>query len=198
MPAGEEKIWNDLLNSSPEEVCLRTGARFDAGSGLYTLTSFGNDFTVSARDRVILPSAAGEELFRKTAYFFRMSALGYLVLSKDVKETGQLINPLNMKTGQLFFRGSHALPLEKAAAKYGADKDAFLKRGSELDGEALGYGDASLRLLPFPNVPAVMILWLADEEFGSRADLLFDSSCETRMPVDIVWSVAMMSVIAFL
>ena len=60
------------------------------------------------------------------------------------------------------------------------------------------YGDASLRLFPFPRVSVTIIVWKGDKEFASRADLLLDSTCELHLPVDIVWSTAMMSVLVML
>jgi hypothetical protein len=59
----------------------------------------------------------------------------------------------------------------------------------------MNLGDASLELHPFPRVPAVLVLWLKDEEFPARADLLFDSTCILQVPIDILWSIAMMTVL---
>jgi hypothetical protein len=39
---------------------------------------------------------------------------------------------------------------------------------------------------------------MQDEEFTARADLLFDSSSEMQAPLDILWSVAMMTVLAMM
>ncbi len=49
-----------------------------------------------------------------------------------------------------------------------------------------------------PKIPVTLILWLQDEEFPARADLLFDSSCELHVPIDIIWSIAMMSTLVML
>jgi hypothetical protein len=98
----------------------------------------------------------------------------------------------------MFFRGSHVLPLENLAERYEDDKEVFLKRGKELCGEVLNFGDASVRLFPVPRIPMTIILWLRDEEFPPRADLLLDSSCELQVPLDIIWSVAMMSLLVMM
>ena len=197
MSTGEEKIWETLASHTPEEVCRRSDATFDAASGLYSLKSFGNNFNISLQEkRIFGDSPADEALSKKLGYFFRLSILGYLAIAKDISPSGRLIKPINMTGGQLFFRGSHALPLEKLAEKYGSDKEGFLNAGMMLGGDILQYGDASLKLLPFPMVPVTMILWLADEEFPARADLLFDSGIEIQLPIDVIWAIAMMSVIA--
>lgn len=199
MSTGEEKIWEALAGLDPKEVCRRTDVTFDPSSGHYLLKSFGRDFSVSSLEKKIANQAADGEVFlKRLGYFFRLSVMGYLAVAKNVALTGRLLNPVNMKSGQLFFRGSHVLPLEKIAEKYGRDREGFLKRGDELRGERLGHGDASMKLSPLPRVPVVLILWMEDDEFPARADLLFDSSCEVQMPIDVIWSVAMLSSLAML
>ncbi|HXX58815.1 MAG TPA: DUF3786 domain-containing protein, partial [Thermodesulfovibrionales bacterium] len=131
-------------------------------------------------------------------YFFKLSALWYLVNAKDISLTGRLIKPANLKGGELFFRGTHLLPLDAVAGRYGNDVTGFLKRCEDLSGDRTDYGDASMRLLPLPRIPVVLILWKGDEEFPPRTDLLFDSTCELQLPLDIIWSIAMMSLLVLL
>jgi hypothetical protein len=59
----------------------------------------------------------------------------------------------------------------------------------------LNYGDASLKLYPFPRLPVVIILWEEDDEFSPRVDILFDSTCEFHLALDILWSAAMESLL---
>jgi hypothetical protein len=53
-------------------------------------------------------------------------------------------------------------------------------------------------LPPLPKVPTTVLLWTADDEFPARADLLFDATCSQHLPLDILWSVAMLSVLPLL
>lgn len=48
-----------------------------------------------------------------------------------------------------------------------------------------------MELRPFPRLPVTLVFWRQDEEFPARAYLLFDDTCEHHLPVDILWSVAM-------
>lgn len=197
--SGEEKAWELLLGKDPAEVCRNALAGYDGETGLYTLRSLGMEFTLDPKQKSIT-SAAPESslLLTRLAYFFKLSAPWYLVSAKDIALTGRLVKPTNLAGGQLFFQGSHVLPLEKVAEKYAADREGFLERGARFDGERAGYGDAAFRFSPLPRVPAFLILWLADEEFPARVDLLFDSSCELQLPLDIIWSIAMMSLLVML
>jgi hypothetical protein len=199
MSPGEEKAWEALRKVDPDDVCARTGATFDRISGLYRFRSFGKDFSVSPQDRKIFSDVPeSDTLLQRLGFFFNFSAVCSFYSAKDVPLTGKLISPLNMKSGQLFFRGSHVLPLDRVSERYSNDRNGFLKRGLDLGGVGLEYGDASLRLFPLPRVPVVLILWLADEEFPPRTDILFDSSAEIQLPIDVIWSIAMLSLLVML
>src|SRR4030042_4685514 len=193
---GEERAWEILRVAGPSGICKNAAVSFDAGAGAYSLRSFCMDFHIDPREMTIkcaVPS--GQVILERYGYFFKHSCLWYLIHAKDIPPAGKLVKPVNIKGGEMFFRGSHVIPLDALAKKYGADKEAFADRGRELCGEAMSFGDASLRFLPMPRVPVTLILWVADEEFPPRADLLVDASCEIQLPIAIIWSGALISVL---
>lgn len=196
---GEEKAWKALSDLEPEDVCKRAGVLYDRESATYVLKSFGFDFYISPSKREIKSlSEKGDFFTRKLGYFFTISALSYLMNAKDIPFSGRLIKPENIKGGEFFFKGTHVLPLDKIAEKYRSDKGGFIAKGKEFNGRILDYGDASIEFMPMPRIPVTLILWLSDEEFSARADLLLDSTCEIQLPLDILWSIAMMSVLVML
>jgi len=196
---GEDKAWEMLLGMKPGDVCRATGASHDPATGCYTLRSFNMDFAVSTNDRTIFSSVPGSSvLLTRLAYFFKLSILWYLVSAKDIPCTGRLLKLQSVRNGDIFTRGSHTLPLESVANKYGKDKEGFIEKGKQLGGEIMVLGDASIKLFPFPGVPVILTLWLEDDEFPSRVDLLLDSTCDLQVPTDIIWSIAMMSVLILL
>lgn len=196
MSSGEKKGWDDLRRLAPENVCRRAGVDFDNKSEIYNMKSFGTDISVFPKEEIFAGnSPLSGIILQRLGYFSRLSMISYLVNFKDIPLTGQLMKPVNLKGGDIFFRGSHMLPLDKLAERYGNDAEAFLKRGKELGGEIMKYGDVSMKLHPLPKFPAILILWKTDEEFPARFDLLLDSSSELQLPIDIIWSIAMMSLL---
>jgi len=194
--SGEKKAWELLAAADPGVISRAASVAFDPANGLYHLKSFDAPVTVSPGEKKIFSTAqTGELVLNRFSYFSRLSILWYLVSSRDIPLSGRLVNPLNLKGGQLFFRGTHVLPLDKLAEKYGNDAAGFLDRGSSLGGVKAQYGDASIVLYPLPRVPATVLLWQGDPEFPPRASILFDSTCEAQLPLDVLWSVAMLSVL---
>jgi hypothetical protein len=196
---GENKAWEILATLKPEDVCKAASVSYDTASLEYMLRSYGMDFSINVRDKTITSATPGSELFlQKQGYFFRLSVLWYLVHAKNISCTGRLVKLESVKGGNIFTKGSHVLPLDKVALKYGKDRESFLEKAKSFGGQPVKYGDIAVQLAPLPKIPVALLLWLEDEEFPARADLLFDSTCELQLPTDILWSIAMMSVLAML
>jgi hypothetical protein len=192
--SGEARAWDLLAACDPADVCRRAAVDRDPASGTYQLRSFGCGFSIDPRERRILSlEPEGEVFLTRYAYFFRLSALWYLVKALDLKPSGTLVKPTGLSGGEIFFKGSHVLPLEAVAKKYAADREEFLAAGARRGGRPAAFGDAAVELAPLPRVPVTAILWTADEEFPARADLLFDATAPRQLPLDILWSVAMRS-----
>jgi hypothetical protein len=196
---GENRAWEILGTLKPEDVCRAALVAFDESAASYQVTSFGMNVIVSVRDKKISSTAPGSDvLLGKLGSFFRLSVLWYLVNAKDIACTGKLVNLEYISGGEIFTRGSHVLPLESVAKKFRKDREGFIEKGKKLGGEIMAYGDASVRLSPLPRIPVTLTLWLEDDEFPARLDLLFDSTCAMHLPTDIIWSIAMMSVLIML
>lgn len=194
---GEDKAWEVLATLKPEDVCKAASVGYDSANDRYRVKSFGMDFDLCVRDQSITSAAPGSEvLLQKLGYFFRLAILRYLVDAKDIACTGRPVNLENVRGGDIFTKGSHVLPLGVVAQKYGKNREGFVHTGEKLGGKIMKSGDAALQLFPLPRVPVTLILWLEDEEFPARVDLLFDSTCSLQLPTDIIWSIAMMSLLA--
>jgi hypothetical protein len=197
--AGENKAWELLASGDPDLVCARAGVDFDPCDGAYRVPSFGLTFTVNPAERLIINrEPQGEAFLKRYAYFFRLSVLWYLVKAAPARPSGNLVKPAGLPGGEIFFKGSHVLPLDALAAKYATRPEAFLAAGAALGGTPAAYGAAAVVLSPLPKVPTTVLLWTEDDEFPARADLLFDATCSQHLPLDILWSVAMMSILPLL
>lgn len=196
---GESKAWERLAASDPASVSGRAAVDFDPASGCYRLASFGRHFTVHPVDRRILNlEPEGEAFLKRDEYFFRLTVLWYLVKAGPARPSGTLVNPAALPGGEIFLRGTHVLPLDALAASYATRPEAFLAAGAALGGKPAPYGDAAIVLFPLPKVPATVILWTEDDEFPARADLLFDATCASHLPLDVLWSIAMLTVLSLM
>jgi hypothetical protein len=192
---GEEKAWDILSDLDARDVAINAKAFFNSYDSTYLLTCFGQDISISLRDRAISSgSSTGTFFVNDLGDYSRLSILRYLIHAKDLPLSGQLVRPADLPGGDIFIKGTHILPLERAASYFSNRYQEFLNVGRSLGGTQHHYGDFSLNMFPFPRVPVVLILWLGDEEFPSTASLLLDSTCASFLPPDIIWSISMMAV----
>lgn len=193
--AGERLAWELLAAERPEGVCARSGATFDAATRTYGVASFGRRFTAHpGTRRIACPETRGAAVLERHGDLLRLSLVWYLVRATHSRPAGALVNPVRLPGGDLFARGTHVLPLDRLAARYTADPEAFLAAGGALGGRPVPYGDAAVELPALPKVPVTILLWRADDEFPARADLLFDASAPRHLPTDVLWAVAMLAV----
>lgn len=190
---GEEHAWGQLAQCDPQEVCERTGVSYIPADLCYVVPVFGHPITVDLKSRTLGgDSPEAQFVLSKTAYFSRLSILRYLLDAQNIRPTGRLLKPAELKSGQIYLKGSHLLPLDAIAGRYARDPESFFRQGARYGAQPRSYGDAAIELLPFARVPITVILWREDEEFPARCYLLFDETCELHLPPDILWSVAMM------
>ncbi|MEO5357288.1 MAG: DUF3786 domain-containing protein [Nitrospirae bacterium YQR-1] len=193
MVPSEDKCWGILSGLGVTDVCKRCGVSYDHREEHYIVKSLGIEFSISPKLRKISPlTEHGRVITERFSDFYTLSSLFYLNEARDISESGIIVSPLQIKGGDIFFRGGHVLPLNKLAMKYDGKKDDFLKKGFAMGGEISTYGDVSFKIYPFPRLPVILILWHSDDEFPARADLLLDSTCEFHLPVDVIWYVCML------
>ena len=196
---GVQRAWEILSLINPESICHKAKVDFDELAGHYILTLFNEKVYISSKERRVWGgSKVADFILNELSHYSRLSILWYLIQARDIPLSGNLTSPREVDGGLIFAQGSHVLPVDRLIEKYGNDVESLVKKGISLGGEYMNYGDASIRLFPFPKVPVVLLIWKSDEEFPARVDVLFDSTCSEHLPTDIIWSTAMMSILVML
>ena len=199
MKEGEAFGWKSLEELEPAEVTKRAGVAYDTESECYRLDLFSSPVEVFPGKKTMTGhSEQTELLLTRLSYFSKISILSYLANAKNIEPSGHLVKPSEAGALATYYEGSHELPLGGVAGKYGSDRDAFIEKGKSFGATVGKCGDVSIQLHPFEKIPVELVLWLADDEFPARADLLVDSTCSLHVPADIIWSIAMMSVLIML
>ncbi len=202
--SGEKAAWQKIRELG-ERIPKTAGIPFE--DGVFVFRSLGMDFHINPEDESIGAAAPeGRALLSRFSYFFNHLALWWLVYSKGpLPEAGRLVRPQGLPGGDAFFRGTHTLPLDELARRYGNDKDGFLKRVRALGapdiagvnpGPAAISADSTARLEPAPGFPAHILLWLEDEEFPARADMLLPSGIGVILPLDVIWCASMLCLLS--
>ncbi|MHC4871910.1 MAG: DUF3786 domain-containing protein [Planctomycetota bacterium] len=105
-----------------------------------------------------------------------LTLLHYLECDFPVEETGELITFRDMPGGQFYWGPFISRSVKPLAGRIGNDLELLKTNLERFDYEPLDLGDFSARVYVVGKIYATLVYRTGDEEFGSTADLLFDSS----------------------
>ncbi|MFA6349851.1 MAG: DUF3786 domain-containing protein [Candidatus Omnitrophota bacterium] len=66
--------------------------------------------------------------------------------------------------------------IEPIIRKYGKTPEGLIQAGAKFKAKKAEQGDIGIIINIFDGVPALVVFWKADEEFGAEANVLFDKS----------------------
>ncbi len=180
--------WEKLSNLHPTDVCNRTEAIYNPTREGFVLPVYHLRYLILPKSKKILRLEWNDQpVEEELPPFFYLMVLVYLTEAKEIKPTHTWISEKDLKGGATFFRGPHSLQLEELVNLFGRNPEAFLNAGRKLGGSEILYGDKGFSLEVFPKIPLAYILWKGDEEFPPRIGVLFDSTIEFHLALDVIW-----------
>jgi hypothetical protein len=182
----DPKLWSELSSQDVHEVCARASVRYDREQGCYQIPFLQQTYACYPESRVI--ECLDQNSSQKLSFQFYLVLLTYLLRAQGTGLTGRMVTGSEIKGGDFFFRGPHALLIRPLEKRFGQDAETFLEVGLRLGGAQTDFGDVSFRLWPLPKIPLGYILWVADEEFPARVVVTFDASIERHLPLDVIWA----------
>jgi len=180
--------WNRLSELHPTDVCQRTEAIYHPAREGYVLPVYNLRYLILPKAKKILRMEWNDKPVEESLHpYFSLMVLVYLTEAKNIKPAHIWISEKDLRGGTTFFRGPHRIEVEELVNLFGKDLEGFLRTGKRLGGSEILYGDKGFALEVFPKVPLAYILWKGDAEFPPRVSVLFDSTIELHLPLDIIW-----------
>jgi hypothetical protein len=161
------------------DICQRSKASYSRKKGFflsylnYTLRIDPENFVVYSTDPEKSIDPALEVL-----------VLHYLRDARAAGQTGRWVSYRELPSGGFYypvFRSRAESPLIK---RFGSQPQLFKKAACSLGGEPAQYGDLAFKIIAFPRLSLVYILWTENEEFPANASILFDSSAQNHLHIE--------------
>jgi hypothetical protein len=185
-----EQLWDRLAEEAPEQVCHRTGARYDESCGRFELPVLKGTLLIDPGARCFAwREREAEEVTGPAEQAVEVAAAAYLVGMDEPPRTEEWVSPSDLPSGTFFFRGQHAAPTAPLEAAFGARLDAFRAAAEALGGTPLPFADAAYRLVVFPYLHIAVLLWRGDDEFPARARFLLNRAAAERFLLDALLAV---------
>ena len=180
--------WDNLSQLHPADVCNRTDALYHPTEEGYILPVYHLRYLITPKTRKIVRVEWNDQtVVEKLHPFFVLMVLVYLTGAKEIEPENRWVSEKDLKGGTNFFQGPHSLQLRELEDLYGKDPEAFLEAGRRLGGKEISFANKSFALNAFPKIPLAYLLWEGDEEFSPKIRVLFDSTIQSHLPLDIIW-----------
>lgn len=95
---------------------------------------------------------------------------------KSVETSGEWVDFNQLEGGEEYYPTFKKRTISHILKKYADRPDALLKITERFPAKAINKGDVGVVIYPFENVPIMITMWKADEEFAAEANILFDRS----------------------
>ena len=170
----------NLSGMDIKQQCVRSGAHYvhpDKVTIEYLNQSYViaiPSIEISLRDS--LDHYEGQEGREDIDLKDRILMLHYLITAKGTPTTGKLIGFKQVPGGLFEFASFSREVLTPLLEHFGNEPERLVEAAANLGGTKVGYGDVSVSIKAFPNVPVVIVLWRGDDEFAPNASILFDST----------------------
>ena len=165
------KVWEELALLDPKDVSERSLAKYNFKDKSYKLKIIDQEYYVRLKKRIVEKNVGSN--MEKASWQFQIFPPIYLVNAKNKGLEGNLISPIDLEGGDLFFAAvAHQLDFNDLMKKYSSSSE-FLDAGCSLGGKSIPYGDASFELSVLPRVPIYYVYRAGGNEFSSSINVFF-------------------------
>ncbi|MDR3585123.1 MAG: DUF3786 domain-containing protein [Desulfosporosinus sp.] len=114
----------------------------------------------------------------------RILILHYLTEVCGVQPTGRWISFREIPWGNNHYAAFKLEAMDPLAKRFGSSPVEFELACLNLGGKKLAMGDLAFAIPAFPRLQLAFILWLADEEWPARVNILFDATASMHLSTE--------------
>jgi hypothetical protein len=173
------EIQDALKAIPPQEVAWRSGATLQ-GDQLH-LDMLFQPYEIDASSYVVTLSQSKD---RQVSSFMQSLVLTYLQTADGAPSADRWISFRELPNGGFYHRAFQGYAPDRLTKRWGLDLDRFVAACCSVGGSRLDIGDAGFVFRVLPRIDMGAVYWLGDEDFPSRASMLFDANAHHYMVTD--------------
>ena len=164
-----------------EEQCRRSGARY-LGPHEIVIDYLNQPYHIMIPEGKIVLEDSGTE----TPLRDKILILHYFIEAKGTPPTGKSIAYKQLQGGVSYFPAFSQRVIGPLVKNFGRGPDLLRKAAAKLGGCEADYGDLSVTINAFDQVPITLVLWKGDEEVAPNGNILFDANISDYLPTEDV------------
>lgn len=179
-----ENLCKEFAKYNPEEMAKKSRANYDSEKEQFTLTYLGKEYLIFYPEGKIVLKDGSLSTDDNRMFIHKMLILSYLFRAANSGLANKWVPLRDLEGIGHAYQGFAQQGIDRLVKFFGHKGDLFLKAGLKLGGKKADMGDMGVEINVFPNVPMILGLWLADDEFEANAVILFDSSAPKEVHIE--------------
>ena len=174
-----DQVRNEVRERNLQTLALYTGAELNEET--LGFSYWGRQVSLSwpDLDAVYLPDGGACSIFDQGMLLY------YLNTADGSELADRWISFRELPDGAFYNQAFQGYSGDLVAQRFGEDVDGFHAAAHHLDGFQLpALAPAAYAFAPLPRIRLALALWPGDEDFPSRASVLFDASASHYMTTD--------------
>ncbi|MPW26787.1 DUF3786 domain-containing protein [Alkalibaculum sp. M08DMB] len=167
-------IVNKFAEIKPESISRKLDIPYNSNNNTFALYLMGKLYTVNYPTGEVYDNN-GETV---KSYVVKTILLRYLVNGNGVPLTNKYISYKDIQDGQIYYTNFYKRTILRLAKIYGEKSEIFLKNLGTLNVEIMEKGDLSFAFEFMKNISFKFVLYKADDEFETTANILMDQNTE--------------------
>ena len=169
-----------LQKADLQERCAKSGAAWRPDEGAVDLVFLNRTYRIRPPEfDVVRPGDEAEVPIAE-----KILILHYLQTADGIAPSGEWITFAQVPGGDLYLRVFRARSIDRLVRAFSGREEALVEAAQPVGGCEADYGDVSVEVRAFPNVPVLLTLWRGDEEFPASGNLLFDATVVKYLPME--------------
>ena len=164
-----------------EEQCRRSGARY-LGPHEIVIDYLNQPYHIMIPEGKIVLEDSGTE----TPLRDKILILHYFTGAKGTPATGKSIAYKQLQGGVSYFPAFSQRVIGPLVKNFGRGSELLRKAAAKLGGCEADYGDVSVTINAFDQVPITLVLWKGDEEVAPNGNILFDANISDYLSTEDV------------
>lgn len=178
-----DEAMKKLRMMDPAAVAMASGAIYDPEGDVFILEYCGGKYRLDRSAGHVFRVESGS----RVPYNDRTLIVQYLAESSGLPPRGRWLSFLELPEGIHHYAPFQTDALFPLAERFGSSPGNFLKAAAPLKGEQIQMGDVAVVIRALPKIPLAVVLWLGDEEFPARCNILFDAVSPTHLTTAALW-----------
>lgn len=157
-----------------EQQCLRSGARYQVVDSrqVIIIEYLNQSYQITLPDIDISLKNSEEKVPLRD----KILILHYLTLAKGTPVTNKIIAYKELPQGANYFPTFHKRAIKPLLDYFSKEPHRLVEVAGKLGGYKADYGDVSVTINAFSQVPITLVLWRGNDEFPPEGNILFDST----------------------